>query len=120
MPAKLVQKHIHKLKRHTHKSGTSVYFCTLPDCSYKVNPALALGKRSICWRCGESFILAEYSLRLAKPHCENCHKPKKEKDDIMPDKLPGEITDRPMSIPLNLQDRLKQVTQLQAIEEEDI
>lgn len=77
MAEKKVQ-HIHKYKRLTYKSGNQVFFCALPDCNQKINPALALGKRSICWRCGESFIMSEYSLRLAKPHCESCHKSKKE------------------------------------------
>lgn len=79
MPAAKI-KHTHKYKRVRFKSGNVVLFCVLPDCSNKINPALALGKRSICWRCGEEFILNEYSLRLAKPHCEDCHKPKKNVD----------------------------------------
>lgn len=70
------QKHTHKLRRHTYKTGNAVYFCALPDCSYKIHTALALGKRSVCWRCGEDFIMNEYAIRLAKPHCEKCHKPK--------------------------------------------
>ena len=68
--------HTHKLKRIRYKSGNTIFFCVLPDCSYKANIALSLGKRSICWRCNSPFILSEYSLRLAKPHCENCHQPK--------------------------------------------
>jgi hypothetical protein len=71
------EKHVHKFKRLIYKSGNVTFFCTLPDCSHKINPALALGKRSLCWRCGEEFILDEYALRLAKPHCSACHKPKK-------------------------------------------
>lgn len=74
--AKSVDKHVHKFKRLRYKSGNEIFFCALPDCSQKINPALALGKRSICWRCGEPFIMSEYSLRLAKPHCDACHKPK--------------------------------------------
>lgn len=70
------EKHVHKLKRHTYKTGNTVFFCAMPDCSYKTATALALGKRCICWRCGEPFIMNEYSVRLAKPHCEKCHKPK--------------------------------------------
>lgn len=81
--AKTVSKHVHKLRRHVHKSGNAVLFCALPDCSFKINPALALGKRSICWRCGEEFIMNEYSLRLTKPHCEKCHKPKKNKNEVI-------------------------------------
>ena len=74
--------HVHKYKRLRYKSGNEIFFCALPDCNQKINPALALGKRSICWRCGESFIMTEYSLRLAKPHCESCHKSKNEKVEL--------------------------------------
>lgn len=73
-------KHVHKFRRHTHKTGNRIFFCALPDCNVKMNPALALGKKCICWRCGEEFILNEYSIRLAKPHCDNCHQPKGQKD----------------------------------------
>jgi hypothetical protein len=69
-------KHTHKFKRHRYKSGNEVYFCALPDCSVKIAPALALGKRTICWRCENEFVMTEYSVRLAKPHCLDCHKPK--------------------------------------------
>jgi hypothetical protein len=70
------EKHTHKFKRLKYKSGNSIFFCALPDCSTKLGTALALGKRSICWRCGEHFIMNEYSIRLAKPHCEACHQSK--------------------------------------------
>jgi hypothetical protein len=71
-------KHVCKLKKLKYKSGNTIFFCTLPDCNRKISVGLALGKRCICWRCGEPFILSEYSLRLAKPHCSACHKPKDE------------------------------------------
>lgn len=71
-------KHVHKLRRHLHKSGTAIYFCVL-DCPYKTSLPLALGKKCICWRCGEEFVMNEYSIRLAKPHCQKCHKVKEEK-----------------------------------------
>jgi ribosomal protein S27AE len=78
--------HIHKLKRLKYKSGNTIFFCSLPDCTFKTNIALALGKRSLCWRCGESFIMSEYALRLAKPHCDQCHKPKSgvSEEDVRP------------------------------------
>ncbi len=72
--------HTHKFKRHRFNTGNVVYFCALPDCKVKIATALALGKRSLCWRCGEPFVLNEYSIRLAKPHCDNCHKPKVQRD----------------------------------------
>lgn len=70
------EKHIHKFRRHTYETGGVIYFCALPDCAVKIKPALTLGKRSICWRCGNEFIMTLYSIKLANPHCENCHKPK--------------------------------------------
>lgn len=71
----MIQKHTHKLRKVKYKSGNSTFFCVL-DCSFKINPALALGKKTICWRCGEEFFLNEYSIRLTKPHCSRCHKSK--------------------------------------------
>lgn len=73
--AKKTQDHIHKLKRIKFKTGNSVYFCAL-DCNFKIAVPLSLGKRSLCWRCGEPFNMNEYSIRLARPHCEKCHKSK--------------------------------------------
>lgn len=71
--SKKAQNHIHKLKRHTYKTGNSVYMCTLPDCYFKSEVEFMLGKRVICNRCNEPFLMNQYALRLAKPHCPNCH-----------------------------------------------
>lgn len=79
----MADKHVHKLRRHRFKSSNVVYFCATEDCKYKVSPALAIGKRALCWRCGNPFIMNEYSIRLAKPHCDNCHKPKNEEPRIV-------------------------------------
>lgn len=70
--SKNVIKHLHKLKRHYYSNGTAVYFCTL-DCDYKISPPLAIGKHTQCWRCGKEFAMNQYSITLAKPHCEECH-----------------------------------------------
>lgn len=99
--------HIHKFKRLRYKSGNIIFFCALPDCSQKINIALALGKRSLCWRCGNEFLITEYSLRLAKPHCESCHKPKK-------------VADIPTFDSLSLSDRLSQTIQQAQEQEEEI
>ncbi len=69
----MIEKHVHRLRRLKYKTGNAIFFCTLPDCSYKINTNLALGKRSICNRCGQEFLMDEYNLRLAKPHCLACH-----------------------------------------------
>lgn len=66
-------KHIHKLKKHTYsKSGISIFFCTLPDCHFKVESPLALGKESICNICSNPFIMNERAIKLSRPHCNNC------------------------------------------------
>jgi len=83
MAGKQVVKHIHKLKKHTHTNKEAVYFCVL-DCPYKINVALSLGKANMCWRCGKTFNLNEYALRLVKPNCPEC---KKIKTDIKMDDL---------------------------------
>lgn len=70
------QSHIHKLKRHRYPSGNAVFFCILPDCQFKIDVPLALGKRAICNICGEEFIMNEYTIKLAKPHCQDCGKVK--------------------------------------------
>ena len=70
----MTQKHTHKLKRHRYKTGNTVYFCTLPDCHWKLECHLCLGKKAICNLCGEEFIMTEYTIKLARPHCDNCSK----------------------------------------------
>lgn len=124
----VVQQHIHKLKRHSYKSGTAVYFCVL-DCKFKVSTSLALGKRTLCWRCGESFIMDEYTIRLAKPHCPSCHKPKdrlapvpSEAREAHTENEPSVTQDIPsMESPvLSLSERLKQTIQSHQANDEDI
>jgi len=114
--------HTHILRRHKYPSGNSVYFCTLPDCHYKIDVPLALGKRSICNICGDEFILSEYSIKLAKPHCDKCGKVKikdgngetryvrKQSNKILTDLATNTIED--------LQSRLTGVTS--PVSEEDI
>ena len=118
--AKFQEKHIHKFRRLKYKSGNSIFFCALPDCNQKINISLALGKRSICWRCEEPFIMSEYSLRLAKPHCSNCHKTKKEIGWIHePTEVEKEAVNE-LVHSLSLAERLQQtIRQAQKQEEED-
>lgn len=68
--------HPHKLRRHKYKSGNAVYFCTLPDCHYKIDVPLAIGKRSLCNICGQEFLMTEYTIKLLLPHCNECGKVK--------------------------------------------
>lgn len=117
------EKHIHKLKRHTYKSGNQIYFCVL-DCGYKISPALAVGKKSICNRCGLEFTMTEYSVRLAKPHCEACHKPKNGSDIDMQEQIADMATviQAPIIQPavISLRDRLAALRPQKPIDEDEI
>ena len=67
------ENHTHKFKRHTYKStGSKVFHCVGDSCYFKIDVGLALGKASVCWRCGDVFKIDEYSIRLARPHCKKC------------------------------------------------
>lgn len=112
--------HIHKFKKLRYKSGNEVFFCALPDCSQKINISLALGKRTLCWRCGEPFIMTEYSLRLVRPHCENCHKSKNAIIDNPDKTFDSEVKLGPIET-LTLAERLQQtIDQAKRNEEEEI
>ena len=124
MTEKKKEKHVCKFKRKRYKSGNEVFFCTLPDCNKKCDPSLLLGKLCICWKCGEVFPLNEYSLRLAKPHCEGCHKSKKDVNvEINPDGSiaygPERYSEVPDSMNMSLQQRLNQTLQNAQTEGED-
>lgn len=118
------KQHVHKLKRLSYSTGNKIYFCVLPDCPYKVKVALALGKRTICWRCSESFIMNEYSIRLAKPHCENCHQ-SKSGDFVLHNNIleeqKKELRDENWTIDkeLTLTERLKKASQINHTKIED-
>ena len=105
--------HVHKLRRHKyHSSDLKVYFCTLPDCTFKVEVALALGKRSICNRCGDEFIMDELSLRLAKPHCKKCSRKRTVSEDgvvsyVTPDRVIADVADKKIA---DMKTRLSLVT----------
>ena len=108
-------KHTHQLKRLKYKSGSVIFFCALPDCTFKINISLALGKRTICWRCGDTFIMTEYALRLAKPHCVKCHHPKNEELLIVGTIVKNEEFMRDIT----LADRLAQAIKKAQTENED-
>jgi hypothetical protein len=70
-------KHVHRYRRHTYKkSKTDIFFCTLEDCTLRIDPELTIGKRSICNMCGREFIMNTYSIKLKLPHCVDCTKVK--------------------------------------------
>lgn len=69
-----IQKHTHKLKRHKYTTGNEVFFCILPDCTFKIDVPFAVGKRTVCHRCNGEFLLDENTVRLKRPHCNDCAK----------------------------------------------
>jgi hypothetical protein len=110
--------HIHKLKRHTYKNGEIVFFC-VNDCSYKIKRELSLGKKCICWRCGEPFTMNEYSIRLAKPHCNDCTTHKG--DITLTDEMKSVAADNPKDdVVSSLRDRLSAITQTGTDNDEDL
>lgn len=111
------EKHTCKFKLIKYKSGNRLFFCTLPDCNKKINPALALGKRCICWRCGNEFFLSEYSLRLVKPHCENCHKSKGKQVEVLQTSMMDDKFDEPVTI--SLADRLQSTIRSKSEEKDE-
>lgn len=109
--------HICKFKRLKYKTGNTIFFCTLPDCNKKISIALALGKKCICWRCDTPFIMNEYSLRLAKPHCDDCHKSKAIIIDNPDRTFDSETKVEPLE--LSLAERLSQTIKQTQQESED-
>ncbi len=118
LSVKQADKHVHKFRRLRYKSGNEIFFCVLPDCNQKISIPLALGKRSLCWRCGQPFIMTEYSLRLAKPHCDNCHKPKK--DIHTSTEISENEAVKQFMTPLSLAERLEQEIHSRQIQETEM
>ncbi len=67
------QKHVHKYRRFVWPNGTKAFRCTLPACHHFIAEHLIVGKKSVCWRCGNEFVINEKTARLAKPQCD-CRK----------------------------------------------
>jgi hypothetical protein len=121
-------RHTHKFRRHKYKSGNIIYFCVL-DCTVKMAPALAIGKKSLCNICGEPFTMTDYSVRLAKPHCDKCHKPKDKmmiKDEVATAAINRAIevidntTNDGIKIPLSLSERLaRTINHVNTIDEDE-
>ena len=68
--------HIHKYERRELGKFT-VFKCAVPGCVHYVRKILAENRITICWRCGEAFVLTKFALRYRRPHCTDCIKTKK-------------------------------------------
>jgi hypothetical protein len=67
------QNHVHRYERVDIgvNKKYEVYKCTLPDCPHYISEALVVGRKSICWRCGNVFTIQK-NLLFKKPHCSDC------------------------------------------------
>lgn len=111
--------HIHKLKRHRYKNGTTVYFC-IDNCGFKIGCEFSLGKVVKCNKCDQPFQMNEYSIRLAKPHCINCHnkKNKSNANTMERESRPtiNKLADNTIS---DLSSRLSSINQTRTAEDDD-
>lgn len=73
-----------KAKRHVHKyhkiplGSTPVWACALSDCNHympkHLESMITMGtKASICWVCGNEFVLKGDALNMDKPICDKCN-----------------------------------------------
>jgi hypothetical protein len=68
------QKHTHKYIRITAKHSF-VWKCALEGCNHFVYGAqdyIVEGRQSICWNCGQSFVLDRERMKQEMPHCIDC------------------------------------------------
>lgn len=65
---------------HTHKyekikwgtNKTIIWKCALVDCSHYLHVEFILGKKSICWKCGNQFLMTYSKLLRNRPKCDKC------------------------------------------------
>lgn len=67
-------KHLHKYKKEKLGHDYYIYRCMQPDCAHYLPVRLAIGRISICWRCGAGFLMTGKHTKLTKPHCDECTK----------------------------------------------
>lgn len=74
--------HTHKYKRITLKpSRKVVYKCQLINCSHYLFESFVWNKLTICWSCGDEFVLVKKKNNQVKPKCSKCCEVKSGKVD---------------------------------------
>lgn len=63
--------------KHTHRYEriNNIWYCSLADCTHYMPLNMArgvLGKRSLCFQCGQSFTLDETTSIINQPICLEC------------------------------------------------
>lgn len=95
--------HIHKyLKVVAGQNNFVVYRCMLPSCRHFLRKEFAYGQESICWKCGNTFILTQKHRRQVKPTC--CSGPSVVKDIVIKPETDTETTRLSLS---EVQEKLK-------------
>lgn len=70
-------KHIHQYQRKNLAIPPKeyiVYACALPNCTHYIPAKLAMGKQSLCNKCGNEFTLDRYAIwqQRVNPYCPSC------------------------------------------------
>jgi hypothetical protein len=71
-------KHVHKYKRMKVGKNKSyeIFRCFQPGCTHYIGADHIINRQSICWQCGDPFIIT-YKLIKVKPTCQDCKDNKK-------------------------------------------
>ena len=84
--------HIHKLYKQKTSTGKNIYRCGFSGCPSFYYEAIVVGQASICWRCGDKFVISRGDLRIKYFHCQDCTKTKVKSDNLdAADKLIDEM-----------------------------
>lgn len=59
------------------KNKTIIFKCMRPGCTHYLHPEMMKGQDSICWSCGDIFMMNPDKLRRKKPKCDKCQSGKK-------------------------------------------
>ena len=118
--------------RHGKIKGKKIWRCGVPSCTHYVfDKHLVVGRQSVCWACGEVFILTNPALRRAKPTC-GC-KLKENKDvlnvlDILTrmdipleqgrEEVSSEVHEMPEIVPRDIANNPEQFAKLKTLLEE--
>ena len=75
--------------KHTHKLIKSgpVWKCALPDCTFFVyfkQEYILIGRKSVCWECGDEFLFNTSCLNQEMPICNSCAVPELPDDVLNP------------------------------------
>lgn len=59
--------------------GTEVFKCMIPGCPHYLSRELAVGRDSVCWKCGETLTLNMENTTLKNPTHLYCRKTREDK-----------------------------------------